>query len=130
MPIGGSFGGNKIDEGCDARETARAFALLGSRVAACKVMINTKQSKKAGVTMDDCLHVVVTPAPVVQVTQPQPIVVVPVVPVNVILPQPAEYKTEMTVVAPKPVVKKKIRHLPPNCQNVVQKVCKENKNGQ
>jgi hypothetical protein len=128
MPVGGSFGGNKIDEGCDARETARSYALLGSRIAACKVMIHTKQSRKAGVTLEDCMHTIVPPVQVaaLPVVQPQPIIVNPVAPVvNIVLPQPPEYKTEMTVVGPKPVVKKRVvHHLAPNCQNVVQRVCK------
>ena len=126
MPVGGSFGGNKIDEGCDARETARSYALLGSRIAACKVMIHTKQSRKAGVTLEDCMHTIVLPAPVataLPVVQPQPIIVnVPTPVVNIVLPQPPEYKTEITV-TPKPV-KKRVHHLSPNCQNVVQRVCK------
>lgn len=55
--FGASFGAGKIDQGCDERETARAFALLGSKLAACKVMVQGKEAKKAGVTMEDCMGV-------------------------------------------------------------------------
>jgi hypothetical protein len=128
MAIGGSFGAGKIDEGCDIRETARSLALLGSRVAACKVAIREKQARKAGVTLEDCLKVP-TPAvvvikevpaePVVPVIQPVTITV----PVTIInpLPAPPQYRTTMDVVAPKrkPVV----HHLTPVCQNGLELKC-------
>ena len=52
---GVSFGGSKVDAGCDERELARSYALLGSRLAACKILITSERSQKAGVTIDDCL---------------------------------------------------------------------------
>lgn len=53
--FGLSFGAGKIDEGCDARETARLLASIGSRTAACKLIVSTKAAKNAGVTLADCL---------------------------------------------------------------------------
>lgn len=86
MAVGGSVGGSKIDAGCDARETARAYALLGSRLAACKVMVAQKKSKKAGVTLEDCIQSEVVEAPVAVVA---PVVPTPApVQVTVNTPQP------------------------------------------
>src|SRR5208337_46835 len=60
-----SIGAGKIDEGCDQREIARSYGLLGSKLAACKVMVSNKRSRKAGVTLDDCMRLeVVEPAPI------------------------------------------------------------------
>jgi hypothetical protein len=78
MPVGASFGGGKIDENCRALQTALHAP---NRVTYCKIYINLQDSKKAGITMADCMaqdpqpvaEVVPPPAPV----QPQ-IVVVPV----------------------------------------------------
>lgn len=83
VPIGGSFGGSKTDVGCDDRETARAYALLGSRLAACKTLVygskNQKLAKKhpeQAITLDDCMQqeeqtvVVAPPAPPVAPVQP------------------------------------------------------------
>lgn len=88
MPIGGSFGGSKIDDGCDARETARSFALLGSRLAACKIMVAQKKSKKAGVTLEDCMA---------SEPQPEPMPVA-------VIPPPAPTPIAITVTVPEPVV--------------------------
>jgi hypothetical protein len=83
--FGISGGGGKIDGGCDAREYARYYAeLLHSRVAACKMLVTQKRSKKAGVTFEDCMTVDAQPAPVAApplppVEEKQPtIIVVPV----------------------------------------------------
>lgn len=119
MAVGGSFGGSKIDAGCDAREFARSFALLGARVPACKMLVQTKQARKAGITMEECLAT--TPAPVVQapvviappVAQPAPSITINVPPTQMIyLTVPHE---EVTVTAPalgeaKPAVKKRVGH--------------------
>ena len=119
MAVGGSFGGSKIDAGCDAREFARSFALLGARVPACKMLVQTKQARKAGITMEECLAT--TPAPIVQapvviappVAQPAPSITVNVPPTQMIyLTVPHE---EVTVTAPalgeaKPAVKKRVGH--------------------
>lgn len=80
LPIGGSFGGSKVDTGCDDRETARAYALLGSRLAACKTLVygskNQKLAKKhpeQAITVDECMQQD-------EVQQQQTAVVAPVVP--------------------------------------------------
>ena len=57
--LGISADGGKIDEGCNTRETARAYMLMGARKAACKVMVYSKQNTKLGanaVTMEDCMY--------------------------------------------------------------------------
>ncbi len=75
MPFGASIGGGKIDEGCDIRETARSFSGI-SKLAQCKLLINEKQSKKAGVTLVDCMGVPeVPPAPIVVAPTPQTLVI-------------------------------------------------------
>jgi len=116
--IGGSFGAGKVDQGCDDRELARAFSGQQT-VASCKILLNTKKAKKAGITMEDCLGK--TPEPVVVIQQtaaPEP-----VAPVIIIEQAPV-------VLPPAPVVlpkKKKVaqhHHMPPNCQNEVIRVCK------
>jgi hypothetical protein len=129
MAIGGSFGGGKVDQGCDDRELARAFS-GPQTVASCKILIATKKAKKAGITLEDCLQgqrveVVVkeVPAPVVAPTIQPVAITVPVTIVNP-LPAPPEYRTEVDVVAPK---KKIVHHLPPNCQNVLVRKCTQGK---
>lgn len=100
--VGVSIGGGKIDEGCDQREIARSYALLGSKLAACKVMVSNKRSQKAGVTLDDCMRLeVVTPAPVVPAPVPAPEPVIP----NIIInngPAPAQPVVPVIVPAPLP----------------------------
>jgi hypothetical protein len=97
--FGFAFGGSKVDENCAALETARAFDSMNERLAACKVKINTKYAKKAGVTLEDCMQVEMVPAPptapVVEKHEErqQPIVVVvptpqAAAPVPAIAPQP------------------------------------------
>lgn len=77
MAVGGSFGGGKIDENCRALQTALHAP---NRLTYCKLYINLQDSKKAHITMEDCManepreaEVVLPPAPA---PQPQ-IVVVP-----------------------------------------------------
>lgn len=116
--IGGSFGGGKVDQGCDDRELARSFS-GPQTVASCKILIATKKAKKAGITLEDCLGIVPTP-----IVAPQPVVVPePVAPVIVVV-QPPLVLPAKAVVLPR---KRAIRHLPPNCQNVLQMVCKGEK---
>ncbi len=64
MAFGASFGGGKIDKGCNARELARSFS-GPQTTASCKILLSTKEAKAAGITMEDCLPVpvqVVAPA--------------------------------------------------------------------
>jgi hypothetical protein len=68
MVFGGSISGGKIDKNCAGLETARSFASVGSLISYCKVMVNRKYSKEAGVTLEDCMNtlrptVTVAPAP-------------------------------------------------------------------
>jgi hypothetical protein len=92
MAFGISGSGAKIDKNCAGLETARSFAAAGSRIAYCKVMVNQKFAKAAGVTMADCMTlpvvsqiipvapVVAAPAPMTP--QPQPVII------QVPVPQP------------------------------------------
>jgi hypothetical protein len=58
MPVGGSFGGGKIDQNCAALEAARQAT---NKLTFCKVYITNKFVRAAGVTLEDCMG----PAPVV-----------------------------------------------------------------
>jgi hypothetical protein len=46
-----SFGGGSIDKNCAAERAAQDYLASGNRLAFCKVMVTTKQSKDAGVTL-------------------------------------------------------------------------------
>lgn len=54
--FGFSIGGGKVDGTCQTLEVARSYAISGSRKAYCKMMVNLKQSKQAGITFDDCMY--------------------------------------------------------------------------
>lgn len=114
VAFGASLGGGKIDQGCDERELARSFALLGSRVSACKILIQGKQAKKAGITLEDCMG---PPPQVAVVTVPEP-PVIPVIMAPLVISSPAAvlpvYHTEITVHPPKKLLVRKA---------VVKKVC-------
>lgn len=70
--FGASAGGGKVDKGCDDRETARSFALMGNRDAAAKILCQTPAAKRAQLTLTECLATFQEPVPV-------PVVVAPVV---------------------------------------------------
>jgi hypothetical protein len=95
MAVGTSLSGGKIDEGCDIRETARSYALLGSRLAACKLLLTNKRSQKAGVTLDDCMREPVSAfldAPRVATPMVEPVKDVPMIPQraqSIAAPEPA-----------------------------------------
>ncbi len=100
--FGGSFGGGKIDENCRALETARNAP---NRLTFCKIYIKLKDSKAAGVTLEDCMGQ--DPQPEASVPPPPPSPVQIILPSNTsiattvptpILPQPSEHKPEITVV--------------------------------
>ena len=76
-----SFGAGKVDEGCDIRETARSYFLAGAKLAGCKVLITSKRSKNAGVTLEDCLLV----EPVAE-SEPIPAAAAPSFPITVNVP--------------------------------------------
>ena len=74
MPVGVSLGGGKIDENCRALETAK-FA--PNRVTFCKIYVELKDAKKAGVTLDDCMDseaqvALDPPTPVIPAVAPAP----------------------------------------------------------
>ena len=100
--FGASFGGGKIDKGCEAREVARSFAGIGNKVAAAKILCNQQAAKDAGLTAEECQAFTVPEprvsvpmvqslpvSPVVINVQPSPAVVVPAPVVNVIASTPA-----------------------------------------
>jgi hypothetical protein len=78
MVVGGSIGAGRIDEGCDIRETARSFTNV-SKLAQCKLLINEKNSKKAGITLEDCMGPIVVPQTARMVIAPPVVVEVPTV---------------------------------------------------
>lgn len=89
-PVGASFGGGKVDENCAILETARSFALSGSRMAYCKTMLINKYAKKAGVTLADCMRdVTPTAAPAPATSLPTPLPVAPQIVVATPAPAPA-----------------------------------------
>jgi len=69
--FGFSINGGKIDENCARLETARSFDAVGEYYAGCKVKVNNKYAKEAGVKLEDCLNRYVVPLP--QVPQPAPV---------------------------------------------------------
>lgn len=103
---GASFGlsvnGGTVDSNCAILEVARSFDSVGERLAACKVKINNKYAKKAGVTLADCMTV----ATVVQQPMVAPRVPTPVI-VNVAPPaislQPEIIVTQPPIPVPTPV---------------------------
>jgi hypothetical protein len=97
MPVGASFGGGKIDPNCRALQTALHAP---NRLTYCKLFIQLQDSKKAGITMDDCMgqdakeEVPASPAP----PAPQPINIYTSPVAETPAPiAPPEYKTEITV---------------------------------
>ena len=127
VPGGISFGGSRVDKGCDSRATAQQFALLlGNRTAAAKILCSTKAARRAHLTMDDCL-VMPAPQPVTPVVIAAP-VAAPVAPVQVTVNMPPtpqaqliylSPREEVTVTAPKPLGDAK-----PKAKTHVSKPCK------
>jgi len=108
-----SFGGGKIDKNCAAERIAQDYFAMGNRLAACKVIISTKASKDAGVTLEECLNVpvrVTVVAPSATVVAPEPIKVEIVN--NIPPPQIITIHEEMTVTAPRTQAKKRVAHRP------------------
>lgn len=125
MAFGGSFGSGKVDQNCAILEAARSFGIAGSWLAYCKVMVTDKYAKAANISVEDCMQRYVPPAPAISVVRPTtpPQITVPVT-INVPpIPLPILHE-EVTVLAPK---KRVVKHLPPDCQNVLQRVCKGGK---
>jgi hypothetical protein len=101
-----AFGSGSIDKNCAALATSQNLFAMGSRLAACKVIVTTKAAKDAGVTLADCMIVPIQRSVSLQTP---PVAVQPIqVTVNV-PPAPAVQLVYLTppqiapVVAPKPL---------------------------
>jgi hypothetical protein len=104
---GVSIGGSKMDNECDKRETARSFALLGQRDAACKILLRTKAAKDAGLTPTDCVPPI--QAAVIEAPKPEPVQVTvqaPVIPAPQVTVLPAPVVVQQA--APVPAATKPI----------------------
>jgi hypothetical protein len=113
--IGGSFGGGGIDKNCAAERIAQDYYAMGNRLAACKVITNTKASKDAGVTMADCMNAPVRPVPVVVPSIPVAVPVINPAPIQVTVNVPPTLapiiiREEVTVQATKAQVKAATKH--------------------
>jgi len=104
MAAGVSFGGGKVDPNCAMIETAKAFLEGGARSAYCKVLIQNKYAKEAGVTLDDCMAVVTVEKAAVPTTAPKTAVAVGPA-VAIVTPVPAE--PTPAPVQPEPVAPEK-----------------------
>ena len=106
--IGGSFGGGGIDKNCAAERAAQDYLASGNRLAFCKVMVTTKQSKDAGVTLADCMNV---PAPRPMVVAPPVVAPAPSITVNFPVyqfPQDTAVAKAPSVAVKKPITKKRV----------------------
>jgi hypothetical protein len=119
--LGGfSFSGGKVDKNCADLEAARSLAVYGSQLAYCKVVLQNKYVKQAGVTLEDCLQrqtvaVVPTPAPIIGIPTPQPIVIQ--------LPQPVAAPVEAPAITVNETTQ--LRELPScNIYSGITNVCK------
>jgi hypothetical protein len=116
-----------VDENCAKLEVARSFAIHGSNLAYCKVMVTTKYAKAAGISVDDCMQIaeppespVSTPVPAVA---PEIIVPAPSVTVNIppiVIPAPVVQAPPAPVLA-KPV--HKAAHKPKGCPTGEKPAC-------
>lgn len=91
MPVGVSLGGGKIDENCRALQTALHAP---NRLTYCKLFVNLQDSKKAGITMADCMGIDPEPpaAPAPAPAQDRVLLVpvpTPAAPIAVVTPAPA-----------------------------------------
>jgi hypothetical protein len=127
MAFGASFGGGKIDKGCNARELARSFS-GPQTIASCKILLATKEAVTAGITMADCLPV----APVAMISpiavEPTPVApALPAITVNLVLPSnqavtSAPSNRMVTPAITKKAVRRKM-HMQPQCQNDMELRC-------
>jgi len=108
--LGGSFGGGGIDKNCAALSAAQNLFAMGSRLAACKVILTTKAAKTAGVTMNDCMYTDNVGNIHAGVIQP----VIPPEPLQVNVYFPAAPPIVAPVVAP--VVKPIAKHIAKKCK--------------
>ena len=108
-----SFGGGGIDKNCAAERAAQDYLASGNRLAFCKVMVTTKQSKDAHVSLEDCMNVPVRPT-VVPLAAPVFAPIVPQITVNIPQPQVVYLTPPPAPVVPpvKPVVRHAARRKP------------------
>jgi hypothetical protein len=122
--FGGSFGGGRVDTGCDQRELARSYFSIGARLAGCKILVNNKRSQESGVTLADCLQSqsaahrdlpaaapVMIPADVHVTIQPTPVTIIQPAPVAQAVPTPI---AQAPVKAP--VKRRAVVHCAPVCR--------------
>jgi hypothetical protein len=88
--VAATLGIATTDKGCDSRQTAVIFHGIGNDFAAAKILCSTSASKRAKLTLTECLNIV-APAPVVipaPIPAPAPtVIVVPTpAPVAAIIP--------------------------------------------
>lgn len=90
----GSLGVSKTDKGCDSRQTAVVFYALGNKTAAARILCSSDAARRAKLTLDDCLAIIVPPVPQIVVPQPpaapQPQVIVVPAPQPVLAPIAAQ----------------------------------------
>jgi len=119
-PVGGiAFGKSTKDKECNSVRLANEFIAMGNFEAAAKVLCATKSAREAKLTIEDCRMVTKPSKP-----EPMPMPVVVPAPREIIVPAPQvtitvnpiappEYRTEMTIRAPKPA--KTAKRLPKGC---------------
>lgn len=97
--IAGSLGLSKTDKGCDSRQTAVIFFALGNKTAAAKMLCSTDASKRAKLSLEECLAIVAPPQP--QVIVREPLVAQPAPPQVIVIqaptPVPAVVKSSGTL---------------------------------
>ena len=76
--VAGTFGIALTDKGCDSRQTAAVFYAIGNPTAAAQILCSTDASKRAKLTLAQCLTIVtpVQVAPPVAAPAPKPEVIV------------------------------------------------------
>ncbi len=107
LPGGAGTGGfSKTDKGCDSRQTAVIFHALGNNTAAAKLLCSTDASKRAKLTLEECLAIVVPPAPQVLIRENP----APPAPQVIILPTPAAPQPQVSPLPPPaPVVEHRVK---------------------
>ena len=106
--VAATLGIAMTDKGCDSRQTAAVFYAIGNPAAAAQILCSTSASKRAKLTLTQCLSIVapvqVSVAPPINVPAPAPqIVIVPVpTPVAAVVPPtpvsvPAEKFTLLSI---------------------------------
>lgn len=107
FPGGAGTGGlSKTDKGCDSRQTAVIFHALGNDTAAAKLLCSTDASKRAKLTLKECLAIVVPPVPQILIRENP----APSAPQVIILPAPAVLQPLVSPLGPPaPVVEHRVK---------------------